>query len=92
MQIYGPAHVHGPQPIASPHAGRPASPAPGGGSSPVTDELHISTAGQFIDQIHELPAIRQDRVAALRQAIAEGTYETADKLDAAVDRLLDEIA
>jgi len=30
-------------------------------------------------------------VSALRQAIASGTYETDDKLDMALDRLLDEI-
>ena len=35
--------------------------------------------------------IRTDRVAQIRQAIEAGTYETQDKLDIAIDRLLDEI-
>ncbi len=35
--------------------------------------------------------IRFDRVNAIRAAIADGTYETPDKLDAALDRLLDSI-
>ena len=35
--------------------------------------------------------IRFDRVNAIRAAIADGTYETPDKLDAALDRLLESI-
>jgi anti-sigma28 factor (negative regulator of flagellin synthesis) len=33
--------------------------------------------------------IRMDRVAALRQAIADGSYETPERLSAALDRMLD---
>ena len=33
--------------------------------------------------------IRFDRVNAIKAAIADGSYETADKLDIALDRLLD---
>ena len=46
----------------------------------------------MLDAIRELPDIRQDRVQQLRAAIADGSYETADKLDGALERLLDEIA
>jgi len=42
-------------------------------------------------QMSEIPAIRQDRVDAIRTAIAQGTYETDAKLNVALDRLLDEI-
>jgi anti-sigma28 factor (negative regulator of flagellin synthesis) len=35
--------------------------------------------------------IRLDRVAAIRAAIADGSYDTADKLDIALDRLLDRL-
>ena len=35
--------------------------------------------------------IRFDRVAALKAAIADGSYETPDKLDVALDRLLDRL-
>ena len=38
-----------------------------------------------------MPEMREDRVEAVRQQIAAGTYETGDKLNAAVERLLDEI-
>jgi negative regulator of flagellin synthesis FlgM len=36
--------------------------------------------------------IRVDRVAAVRQAIADGTYETPEKMSLALDRLLDTLA
>lgn len=35
--------------------------------------------------------IRMDKVAALRAAIADGSYETPEKLDIALDRLLDRL-
>ena len=35
--------------------------------------------------------IRFDRVNAITAAIADGSYETADKLDIALDRLLDRV-
>jgi len=35
--------------------------------------------------------IRFDRVAAIKAAIADGSYETPDKLDVAIDRLLDRL-
>jgi anti-sigma28 factor (negative regulator of flagellin synthesis) len=37
-------------------------------------------------------AQRAARIAAIRAQIAQGTYETADKLDRAVDALLDRLA
>jgi anti-sigma28 factor (negative regulator of flagellin synthesis) len=36
--------------------------------------------------------IRADKVAQIRSQIDAGTYETDDKLDAAADRLLDDLA
>jgi negative regulator of flagellin synthesis FlgM len=92
MQIYGPTHLHGPQPIRAPHNAQPARPAESASTLTPRDEVEISSSAQLIDQVHQLPEIRQDRVQELRQAIASGSYETEAKLDAAIDRLLDEIA
>lgn len=91
MQIYGPAHVHGPQSVNAPHARRDAAPQAGVSTGNTSDRLEISAAAQMASQIGEMPDIRHDRVAAIKAAIADGSYETADKLDAALDRLLDEI-
>ncbi len=93
MQIYGPTHVHGPQPLAAPHVLRSQ---PSGGLLRPADELSLSEAAQQTERLVELarslPAIRQDRVDRLRAAIADGTYETEERLSKALDALLDELA
>ena len=92
MQIYGPSHVHSAQPISSPHAARSAEPTSSPSSPSIGDRLDISEAGQLAGRMAEIPEIRADRVQELRAAILNGSYETDDKLNVALDRLLDEIA
>ena len=100
MHIYGPVHLHSASPINAPHISRPSKPeTPDNSSAPIQDELQISDAGRrmeeirevYVDQVREMPEVRQDRVARIRAQIANGTYETPEKLDIAISRLLDEI-
>ena len=91
MQIYGPSHVHGAQSINGPHTTRGAQAAGAAKTAGVGDQLDISEAGLLAARLDDVPEIRQDRVDAIRAAIADGTYETQDKLDGALNRLLDEI-
>lgn len=94
MQIYGAGGVHGVQGVAGPHNARPTEAPQAANSLQPQDELQLSStsAASFVDQVNQVPDIRQDRVAAIRAAIADGTYETADKMDQALSALLDEIA
>ena len=91
MHIYGPTQLHGPQSIGAPHASRESGRTPPPGSSPISDELEISDAARLTDQVGQIPDVRQGRVDAIRAKIADGTYETEEKLDIALERLLDEI-
>ncbi len=94
MHINGPAHVHGPQsvnPSHGPQSSKPADQAQSIDSAPIRDEVEISDAAQLIEQTQAMPDVRQDRVDAIRSQIAEGAYETQEKLDIAVERLFDEI-
>ena len=91
MHIHGPSHLHGPQPVGPPHSSRVAKPEGTTSSGPIQDELQISDAARLVEQAKQAPEIRQDRVDAIRQQIAAGTYETPEKLEIALDRLLDEI-
>ena len=91
MHIYGPVHLHGAQPIGPPHTSKASKPVEPNQSAPINDELQISEAAQLVDQVGEVPEVRQDRVDAIRAKIAAGSYETAEKLQVAVDRLFDEI-
>jgi negative regulator of flagellin synthesis FlgM len=53
--------------------------------------VDISPAAEAAVEAAESGGIRQDVVNRIRAQIAAGTYETPDKLDVAVERLLDEI-
>ena len=66
------------------------APSQAGGASQV-DQLEISHEADLVSRARESSDIRADRVAEIRAAIADGTYETPEKLDIAVGRLLDEI-
>jgi anti-sigma28 factor (negative regulator of flagellin synthesis) len=41
--------------------------------------------------MNKLPAIREDKVAAARAAIANGTLDTDDRLGLALSRMMDEV-
>jgi negative regulator of flagellin synthesis FlgM len=90
MQIYGPSHAHGAQNSKGPHPSRntPGSsvsrPAP-------ADQVEISPAAEAAIEASQGDDIRSDLVARVRSEIAAGTYETPDKLNAALDGLLDEL-
>lgn len=98
MQIYGPYRVSTPA-TAGPQRPQPNRPAEISGkpSAAPVDQLDLSAAASGasrIDMSSQVAGggeIRIDRVAQLRREIADGSYETPEKLDAALDRLLDEI-
>jgi len=91
MEIFGAGGTQGPQPIYprlaaysldaghSVHAGSPR------------DHVEISPLGQMLDGIGQLPEIRQERVDEIRQQLSAGSYESTEKLEVAVDRLLEEL-
>jgi hypothetical protein len=45
----------------------------------------------FIKQIHRLPADRRELVFRIRRQLAEGTYETDEKLESAFSRMLESV-
>ena len=91
MQIHGTAQIHAAQPLNPPH--RPSAlqgPSPTESFSPA-DQLDISREAELASRLQDVADIRADRVAAIRSQIEAGVYETDDRLDLAVSRLLDEI-
>lgn len=79
----------GPRPLGQPAAAGASAPGRGAdrvelsGNSPVSQALKTLKAGGDF---------RADKVAAVKAQIQAGTYEDDAKLDAATDRLLDELA
>ena len=92
MKIYGSASLHGPQSINAPHAQRSSATGSSRAAANTGDRLEISDAAQLALSIGDIPEIRQDRVDQIRQQIADGSYDTEERMRAALDSLLDEIA
>jgi negative regulator of flagellin synthesis FlgM len=63
----------------------------GSASASGVDQLDISSEADFVSQARDLPEVRSERVAEIRAQIQSGKYETSEKLDIALERLLDEI-
>jgi negative regulator of flagellin synthesis FlgM len=88
----GISKVHSPHGINAPHAPFHNPPSSGAAKTPASgDRVTISPAALEAIRAAETADIRQDLVNRIRSEIAAGTYETPAKLDAALDRLLDEI-
>jgi anti-sigma28 factor (negative regulator of flagellin synthesis) len=91
MEVNGLGSVQGASPI---RAVRPAADAakPAETNSMVPrDEVEISSVGKMMDELSRSGDVRAERLAQIKAAIDAGTYETVDKLEAALGRLLDEI-
>ena len=92
MHIYGDTQVHSAHAINTPHAPRVDTAQQSLHSAATVDTVDISETGRLLEMASQLPDVRADRVEQLRAQIAQGSYETSDKLDMALERLLDEIA
>ena len=91
MHIHGTTHIHGPHGINAPHAPFRGQMAPEAPSAKSADRVDISAAAEAAMNAAESGEVRQGLVDRIRAQIATGTYETPGKLDAALERLLDEI-
>jgi negative regulator of flagellin synthesis FlgM len=86
------SNVQGVHPALAPKPVEHVSPVASGiaPASPtgVSDVVEISTAAMLAAKIHEIPEIRADLVARVKAEIAAGTYETPERLEAAIDGLM----
>ena len=56
------------------------------------DRVELSDHARHLDAIRAMPDVRMARVEAIKQAIAGGTYESPEKLQAAIEGLLRDIS
>jgi len=56
-----------------------------------SDTVEISDSARYLGELKKLPDIREEKVAAARDSIASGTYETPEKLSVTVSRLLEDL-
>jgi len=55
------------------------------------DTVEISLQARIANRLAEIPPVRTELVARIKAEIAAGTYETSEKLDTAIDRLMEEL-
>lgn len=61
------------------------------GQSRGRDQVEFSRTAQLLSRMAELPDVRQELVNRVRSEIEAGTYETPEKVDAAVDNLVEDL-
>ena len=98
MQIQGLQSAHAAHSINQANSAKQASAVESSAptNSIAADELDLSAEAQALIQAQDTNAasegIRTEKVAAIRQAIADGSYETPEKMSAALDKMLDTFA
>jgi len=86
------SHIRGPQALP---------PTERGGSNPPTpapparlrehDQADISVIARLRAQMASLPDVRQNVIDRVRAEIDAGSYESADKIEAAIDALMEDL-
>jgi negative regulator of flagellin synthesis FlgM len=91
MKIVGSTLVHSSQAISGSFRSAGTATAAPANSLAETDQLDISPAADLASRSLD-GAARNERLAQIRAEIEAGTYETDEKLNAALDRLLDQLS
>lgn len=88
-------NVHG---VHGPAAAKPIEPTgavpPNANAVPpagISDVVEISPAARLAGMIQQIPDVRVDLVARVKAEIAAGVYDTPQRLEIALDRLMDEL-
>lgn len=84
--VHPPNATKGIEQIGPTEARQPAAESRG-----VADTLEISTAGKLAARIQNGEMVRMDLVERVRGEIEAGRYETPERIDATVDKLLDDL-
>jgi len=56
-----------------------------------TDTVEISDSARYLGEIKKLPDVRHDKVREMRDLIASGQFETSERIDGTIERLLKEL-
>ena len=91
MDVSGIGSVHHSVPITRAQATQQASLPAETVRISTDDQVEISAAARLSDEASAVSGVRAERLEAIKAAIEAGTYDTDVKLEAALERLLDEI-
>jgi hypothetical protein len=57
----------------------------------IIENIHTTPIGQLLKKIASLPEVRQEKILDVRQKLTEGNYDLNERLDVAIDRVLEHL-
>lgn len=57
----------------------------------IIDNINSTPIGQVLKKIALLPGVRKEKVIDVRQKLTSGEYDLSERLDAALDKVLEDI-
>ena len=90
MDVQGPGGISGPNRIAPQRVSSGLAEKTDLSQS-ITDRAEISEAAQLLNKLAEVPEIRMEKIEGLKELITTGRYETKEKVERAVEKLMEEL-
>ena len=89
-------NIHGVQPPIAPKPVEPTGNITAAGPAkvspaPVADTVEISQVARLAAKAQEIPEVRTELVQRVKAEIEAGAYDSPQKVDIAVDRLMEEL-
>jgi len=57
----------------------------------ILENINNTPIGQVLKKIASLPEVRKDKVLDVRNRISQGSYDISDRLDEALDKVLEDL-
>lgn len=57
----------------------------------ILENINTTPIGKVLKKIASLPEVRREKVLDIRRQLTEGKYNLSERLDVALDRVLDEL-
>lgn len=55
------------------------------------DRVEVSDTARWMSELRSMPDVRADKVAAAREAIARGDFDTDERLAVAIERIIEDL-
>ncbi len=91
MEVNGPGSIHRANPASTFRPAVSKADSPSVKPIEISDKLDISSAAEMLDKLNQSGNLQSERLAQIKSAIEAGVYETPEKLEAALSKLLNEI-
>ncbi len=57
----------------------------------ILKNIHSTPIGQVLNKIASLPEVRKEKILDVRQQLTEGKYDLSERLDVALEKVLEDI-